>query len=168
MPILIKKARIKADTISALAGRANKTASQRKSRGSRRRQFVLDQVTMQGHDMQKLPVERIYARVCEDHLANPDRSTCSITILEYSEEEPALQCRRQDGTPDSSSLKPGSGATEGVLDKGVSGQPDYIHRPNYRSVKIQDSRLRLMSGWDSPLRGRQAWRSVYYVSFLVN
>ena len=27
--------------------------------------------------------------------------------------------------PDSSSLKPGSGATEGVLDKGVSGQPDY-------------------------------------------
>ena len=28
--------------------------------------------------------------------------------------------------PDSSSLKPGSGATEGVLDKGVFGQPDYI------------------------------------------
>ena len=28
--------------------------------------------------------------------------------------------------PDSSSLKPGSGATEGVLDKGVSGLPDYI------------------------------------------
>ena len=26
--------------------------------------------------------------------------------------------------PDSSSLKPGSGATEGVLEKGVSGQPD--------------------------------------------
>ena len=56
---------------------------------------------------------------------------------------------------------------EGVLDKGVSGQPDYIHRPDYRSVKIQDSRLRLVSGWDSPLRGRQAWRSRYYVSFLV-
>ena len=48
---------------------------------------------------------------------------------------------------------------EGVLDKGVSGQPDYIHRPDYRSVKIQDSRLRLVSGWDSPLHGRQAWRS---------
>ena len=87
--------------------------------------------------------------------------------LEYSEMEPALQCRRQDCAPDSSSLKPGSGATEGVLDKGVSGQPDYIHRPDYRSVKIQDSRLRLVSGWDSPLRGRQAWRSGYYVSFLV-
>ena len=68
---------------------------------------------------------------------------------------------------DSSSLKPGSGATEGVLDKGVSGQPYYIHRPDYRSVKIQDSRLRLVSGWDSPLRGRQAWRFGYYVSFLV-
>ena len=33
--------------------------------------------------------------------------------------------------PDSSSLKPSSGATEGVLDKGVSRQPNYIHRPNY-------------------------------------
>ena len=88
--------------------------------------------------------------------------------LEYSEEEPALQCRRQDCAPDSSSLKPGSGATEGVLDKGVSGQPDYIHRPDYRSAKIQDPRLRLVSGGDSPLRGRQAWRSGYYVSFLVS
>ena len=28
--------------------------------------------------------------------------------------------------PDSSSLKPGSGATKGVLDSGVSGQSDYI------------------------------------------
>ena len=34
---------------------------------------------------------------------------------EYSEEEPALQCRRQYCAPDSSSLKPGSGAAEGVL-----------------------------------------------------
>ena len=39
---------------------------------------------------------------------------------------------------DSSSLKPSSGATEGVLDKGVSEQPNYIHRSDYRSVKIQD------------------------------
>ena len=54
------------------------------------------------------------------------------------------------------SLKTGSGATEGVLDKGVSGQPDYIHRPDYRSINIQDSRLRLVFGWDSPLRGWQA------------
>ena len=34
--------------------------------------------------------------------------------------------------PDSSSLKPGSGATEGVLDKGVLGQPDCW------TMKIQD------------------------------
>ena len=31
--------------------------------------------------------------------------------------------------PDSSSLKTGSGATEGVLDYGVLGQPDYILWP---------------------------------------
>ena len=41
-------------------------------------------------------------------------------------------------TPDSSSLKPGLGATEGVLDKGVSGQPDYILWPDCWSMKIQD------------------------------
>jgi len=39
---------------------------------------------------------------------------------------------------DSSSLKPGSGATEGVLDKGVSGQPDYMLWPDYWTMKIQD------------------------------
>ena len=44
------------------------------------------------------------------------RSKCSIITLEYSEMEPALQCRRQDCAPDSSSLKPGPGAIEGVLD----------------------------------------------------
>ena len=27
---------------------------------------------MQGHDVRKLPAEQIYARVCEDHLADPD------------------------------------------------------------------------------------------------
>ena len=59
--------------------------------------------------------------------------------------------------PDSSSLKPGSGATEGVLDKGVSGQPDYVLWPDYWTMKIQDCRLRPVSRWDSPLRGRQDW-----------
>ena len=68
---------------------------------------------------------------------------------------------------DSSSLKPGSGATEEVLDKGVFGQPDYILWPDCWTVKIQESRLCPVSGWDSPLRGRQAWRSGYYISFLV-
>ena len=70
-------------------------------------------------------------------------------------------------TPDSSPLKPGSGATEGVLDKGVSGQPDYILWLDYWPVKIQDSRLRPVSEWDSPLHGRQAWRSGYCISFFV-
>ena len=59
--------------------------------------------------------------------------------------------------PDSSSLKPGSGATEGVLDYGVLGQPDYIHWPDFWAMKIQNRRLRPVSGWDSPLHGRQAW-----------
>ena len=40
--------------------------------------------------------------------------------------------------PDSSSLKPGSGATEGVLDKGVSGQSDYVLWPDCWTMKIQD------------------------------
>ena len=40
--------------------------------------------------------------------------------------------------PDSLSLKPGSEATEGVLDKAVLGQPDYILWPDYWTMKIQD------------------------------
>ena len=40
--------------------------------------------------------------------------------------------------PDLSSLKPGSGATDGVLDKVVSGQPDYVLWPNCWTMKIQD------------------------------
>ena len=95
-------------------------------------------------------------------------SLYSNSSVVYSEDEPALQCRRQHCTPDSLSLKPGSGATEGVLDYGVSEQPDYIHRPNYRSVKIQDSRLWLVYGWDSPWRGRQARQYGYGYLLLCN
>ena len=51
--------------------------------------------------------------------------------------EPALQCRRQNCAPDSSSLKHGSGATEGVLDKGVSGQPDYIHLRTIEALRYK-------------------------------
>ena len=62
--------------MSALAGRANKTALQRESRWSRKCRFVLDQATTQGHDVQRLLAERIYAMfptmVCEDHLADRD------------------------------------------------------------------------------------------------
>ena len=35
---------------------------------------------------------------------------------------------------------------EGVLDKGVSGQPEYILWPDCWTMKIQDSRLRPVSG----------------------
>ena len=68
-------------------------------------------------------------------------------------------------TLDSSSLKPRSRATEGVFHWGVLGQPDYILWPYYWTVKIQDTRLRPVSGLDSPLRGRQAWQ-FGYVDFL--
>ena len=53
-------------------------------------------------------------------------SWCSQSSMNYSEKEPALQCRRQSAPPDSSSLKPGSGATEGVLDYGVLGCPGCV------------------------------------------
>ena len=39
---------------------------------------------------------------------------------------------------DSSSLKPGSGATKGFLDKGVSEQPDYVLWSDYWTMNIQD------------------------------
>ena len=61
----------------------------------------------------------------------------SNTILVFGDgtrlEMPKTIC-----APDSSSLKPGSGATEGVLDKGVPGQPDYVLWPDFWTMKIQD------------------------------
>ena len=70
--------------------------------------------------------------------------------------------------PDSSSLKPSSGATEGVLDYGVLGYPNYMHVPDCWAMKIQGRRLRPVSRWDSPLRGRQAWQFEYVDSLLCN
>ena len=40
--------------------------------------------------------------------------------------------------PDSSSLKPGSGATKGFPDRGVSGHPDYVLWRDCWTMKIQD------------------------------
>ena len=91
---------------------------------------------------------------CEDHFADPDMAYVFDNNLGVFGGGTRLAMPKTIRAPDSSSLKPGSGATEGVPDKGVSGQPDCTYRPDYRSVKIQDSRLRLVSGWDSPLRGR--------------
>ena len=59
--------------------------------------------------------------------------------------------------PDSSSLKPGSGATEGVLDKGVSGQPDYIllvELLDYEDTRLKTSsrvRVGLSFAWKASL-----------------
>src|SRR3954470_16312283 len=58
--------------------------------------------------------------------------------------------------PDSSSLKPGSGATEGVLGVRLAGL--YL-QPDSRTMKIQDRRLRPVSGRFFPWRGRQARRA---------
>ena len=109
---------------------------------------------------------RFMLRVCEDHLADPDTSYVFKIFYGVFGGGTRLAMPKTICASDSSSLKPGLGATEGVLDKGVSGQPDCIHRPDYRSVKMQDSRLRLVSGWDSPLRGRQAWQ-LGYVDLLL-
>ena len=49
-------------------------------------------------------------------LQSRTRFPCPKTIVEYSEKEPALQWRRQSTCRTQSSLKPGLGATEVVLD----------------------------------------------------
>ena len=82
---------------------------------------------------------------------------CSEGYVGVFEEGTRLAMPKTICTPDSSSLKPGSGATEGVLVYGVLGQQGYILWPDYWTMKIQDRRLRPVSGWDSPWRGRQAW-----------
>ena len=70
------RSRNKRTAISALAGRANKTASQRESRWGEKRQFMLDRATMQRHDVRRWPADQIYAMfptmVCENHLADPN------------------------------------------------------------------------------------------------
>ena len=96
------------------------------------------------------------------------RFLCSESYVGVFGEGTCLAMPKIICAPDSSSLKPGSGATEGVLDLGVLGQPDYIHGPDCWAMKIQDRRLRPVSGWDSPLRGRQAWRFRYVDSLLCN
>ena len=48
------------------------------------------------------------------------------TALKYSEEQPALQCRRQSTYRTYLHRKTGSGATERVLDYGVLGCPGCV------------------------------------------
>ena len=65
-------------------------------------------------------------------------------------------------------IEAGLGATVGVLDQGVSGQLDYLHWPDCQTMKIQDRRLRLVSGQDSTWRGRQARQYIYGYLLLCN
>ena len=67
--------------------------------------------------------------VCEICLVEPDTILVFGIYLEVFGDGTRLAMPKTICVPDSSLLKPGSGATEGVLDKGVSGQPDYILWP---------------------------------------
>ena len=70
--------------------------------------------------------------VCEICLAEPDTVLVFGIYLGVFGDGTRLAMPKTICAPDSSSLKPSSGATEGFLDKGVSGQPDYW------TMKIQD------------------------------
>ena len=83
--------------------------------------------------------------VCGNYFAEPDTILVSRIYLGVFGDGTRLAMPKTICVADSSSLKPGSGATEGVLDKGVSGQPDYILWPDCWTMKIQDSRLRPVS-----------------------
>ena len=54
--------------------------------------------------------------VCEDHFADPDMVYVFDNYFGVFEEGTRLAMAKTIYAPDSSSLKPGSGATEGVLD----------------------------------------------------
>ena len=76
--------------------------------------------------------------VCGICFAEPDRILVFKIFFGVFGEGTRLAMPKTICVPDSSSLKPGSGATEGVLDKGVSGQPYYILWPDCWTMKIQD------------------------------
>ena len=76
--------------------------------------------------------------VCGTCFAEPDTILVFKIFYEVFGGGTRLAMPKTICAPDSSSLKPGSGATEGVLDKGVSGQPDYILWPDCWTMKIQD------------------------------
>ena len=76
--------------------------------------------------------------VCEICLAEPDTVLVFRIYLGVFGDGTRLAMPKTIYAADSLSLKSGSGATEGVLDKGVSGQPDYILWPDCWTMKIQD------------------------------
>ena len=70
--------------------------------------------------------------------------------------------------PDTSSLKTGSGATEGVMDYGVLGHPGYVMWAGLIGRENARQKTFPVSGWDSPWHGRQAWRADMKIPFSVN
>ena len=76
--------------------------------------------------------------VCVTYFAEPDTILVFNIFYEIFEGGTRLAMPKTICAPDSSSLKPSSGATEGVLDSGVSGWPDYDLWPDSRTMKIQD------------------------------
>ena len=67
--------------------------------------------------MQKLPADQIYEVLCcEDHLADPDMIQVFNSYFGVFGDGTRLAMPKTNYAPDSSSLKPGSGAIEGVLD----------------------------------------------------
>ena len=81
------------------------------------------------------------------YLTEPDTVLVFESYLEVFRDGTRLAMPKTIYAPDSSLLKPGLGATEGVLDKGVSGQPDYILWPDCWTMKKQiyktSSRVRM-------------------------
>ena len=76
--------------------------------------------------------------VCGTCFAEPDAILVFKIFYEVFGGGTCLAMPKTICTPDSSSLKPGSQATEGVLDLGVLGQPDYMRVPDSKTMKIQD------------------------------
>ena len=80
----------------------------------------------------------LYGDLWNDYLAEPDTVLVFRIYLGVFGDGARLAMPKTICAPDSSSLKPGSGATEGVMDKGVSGQLDYVLWPDCWTMKIQD------------------------------
>ena len=76
--------------------------------------------------------------VCEICLAELDTVLMFGIYLGVFRDGTRLAMPKTICAPDASPLKPGTGATEGFLDKGVSGQRDYVLWPNCWTMKIQD------------------------------
>ena len=91
-------------------------------------------------------------------------SLCSKSSMEYSEKEPALQCRRQYYAPYSSSLKPGSGATGspglgGIRTAGLYTSSVLLKREDTRLKTSARVRMGLSFAWKASL----AIRILYFL-----